>query len=118
MPKTYVRSLSPEFTGAQRRQLRALAHDFKPIVMIGHGGVSDSVIASLSQALYDHELVKVKVLNNFMGEIQEVAQDLAAGSNAALVQKVGRILLFYRQNPDNPQIVLVGSSKSAPGTAN
>ncbi|MGI5828977.1 MAG: YhbY family RNA-binding protein [Bradymonadia bacterium] len=107
MSKSYVRDLSPEFTGAQRRQLRALAHDYKPVVLVGHGGVSPSLIDALAQALYDHELVKVKVLNNFEGEIEDVAQDLAIGTNSALVQKLGRILLFYRQNPDDPKIVLV-----------
>ena len=106
MSKEYVLKLSENFTGTQRRQLRALAHDFKPIVLVGHQGVSENLIQSLAQALYDHELVKVKILNNFEGDIEAVAHDLAIGTESALVQKLGRILLFYKQNPDKPQIVL------------
>ena len=101
-----IQKLSPKLNGGQRRQLRGLAHSLKPIIQVGHGGVTEMLIKQLDQALFDHELVKVKVLNNFDGEIETVAIDLTKGTQSACVQQIGHILLFYRANPDEPVIVL------------
>ena len=48
-------------TGKQRRALRALGHHLEPVVQVGHAGITDGVVAALEQALWDHELVKVKL---------------------------------------------------------
>ena len=110
-----VQRLSPNLTGTQRRELRAMAHDLKPIVTIGFSGVNDGVCQALDIALYDHELVKVKVLNSYDGSLDEIADELCKATGCALAQKIGRILLCYRQNPDNPVIVLKAKgNKAAP----
>ena len=98
--------------GAQRRQLRGLAHSLKPIIQVGHGGVTDMLVQQLATALYDHELVKVRVLNNFDGELEEVAEALTKATESACVQQIGHILLFYKANPDKPVIELVKSQES------
>lgn len=106
-----IQKLSPKLKGAQRRQLRGLAHSLKPIVQIGQQGVTDMVVSQLETALYDHELVKVKVLNTFDGPIEDAAIELTKGTNSACVQQIGHILLFYKANPDNPVIELIQSSE-------
>lgn len=101
-----IQSLSPALTGAQRRMLRGMAHGMKPIVQIGHDGPMATVIAQLCQALYDHELVKVKVNSTYEGSLEEVAVTLAERTASACVQQIGHILLFYKANPDEPIIDL------------
>ena len=103
-----VQKLSPNLKGAQRRQLRGLAHALKPIVQVGHGGVTETLVAQLETALYDHELVKVKVLNNYDGDLEDVAIALTQATESACVQQIGHILLFYKANPDKPVIELEG----------
>lgn len=101
-----VQSLSKAFSGDQRRELRGLAHDLKPVVIVGQQGVTDALVAQVNQALYDHELIKVKVIGTFDGEIDDVAIALTKQTQSACVQQIGHILVFYKQNPDDPKIVL------------
>lgn len=99
-----VEDLSPNLTGKQRRHLRSLGHPLKPIVQVGQKGVSDGLIENLQQALLDHELVKVKVHDS--DEMEPVAQELHARTDAQLAQKIGKILLFYKPHPEDPTIRL------------
>ena len=101
-----IQKLSPKLNGGQRRQLRGLAHSLKPIVQVGHAGVTETLVSQLDRALLDHELVKVKVLGNYDGDIENVAIALTEGTQSACVQQIGHILLFYRANPDEPVITL------------
>ncbi len=101
-----VQALSKNYSGDQRRELRGLAHDLNPIVNVGMQGVTDALVAQVNQALYDHELIKVKVIGTFEGTLDEVAKALTEKTTAACVQQIGRILVFYKPNPDEPKIVL------------
>lgn len=101
-----IQKLSAGLNGDQRRQLRGLAHGLKPVVQVGHLGATEQVAKQLDVALYDHELVKVRVLNNYEGDMESVAIGLTESTQSACVQQIGRILLFYRANPDEPVIVL------------
>ena len=47
--------------GSQLQHLRGLAHHLDPIVHVGKGGVSDTVVEAANVALTDHELVKVRL---------------------------------------------------------
>lgn len=107
MQSGLIQKLSPALKGAQRRQLRGLAHSLKPVVQVGQQGVTEMVIRQLETALYDHELVKVKVNNTFDGAIEDAAEALASGTGSACVQQIGHILVYYKANPDKPVIELV-----------
>ncbi|NLT94429.1 MAG: ribosome assembly RNA-binding protein YhbY [Clostridia bacterium] len=93
-------------TGKQRRFLRALGNALDPIVQIGKGGVTDSVIFSLNEALTARELVKARVLKNCLEEVKDVAQKLTAATNSYLVQIIGRNIILYRPSEDKPLIEL------------
>jgi len=101
-----VLGLSGKMTGKQRRFLRSLAHALSPIVNIGHAGATGPVVTQTDGALTQHELVKVKILQSFPGGVADVAQTIAEGTNSALVQVLGRVLVFYRPHPIDPKIVL------------
>jgi len=96
---------SPVLDGRQRRHLRALAHHQKPVVQVGHEGVTPGVVAALDQALLTHELVKVRVLGDD-SDLEQLGAELAQATRSALAQSIGKILLFYRPHPKKPRIVL------------
>lgn len=99
-----VTKLSPALTGKQRRYLRSLGHGLRAIVLVGQKGVSEGLIENLDSALTSHELVKVKVHDG--ASIDEVARALHDATGAQLAQKIGKSLLFYRANPEEPEIRL------------
>lgn len=93
-------------TGKQRRFLRSMGNTLEPIVHVGKGGVSETVMSQLDEALESRELVKVKVLNNCLQEVAEVAEGLEAGTGADIAQIIGHNILFYRRAKEKPQIEL------------
>jgi len=93
-------------TGKQKRFLRAMGTAHDPIVQVGKNGVTDSVLFSLNEALDAREIVKIKVLKNSLDDTKNVAQELSEKTNSELVQVVGRNIILYKANKENPEIVL------------
>ena len=88
---------------AERKKYRRIAHHLHPIVMIGDGGVSDAVIAETNRALDDHELIKVKVNAMDRQDRGEMIDELVAACQEETVQRIGKIVVLYRRNPEaNP----------------
>jgi len=92
--------------GKQRRKLRALGHHLAAVVQVGHDGVTAGVLAALEQALWDHELVKVKLASEDRETREKQAEALVSGTGAELAQVLGRTVLLYKPNPDEPRIEL------------
>ncbi|MFW5825112.1 MAG: ribosome assembly RNA-binding protein YhbY [Marinobacter sp.] len=84
-------------SAAQRREYRAIAHNLKPIVIIGDKGLSGGLIQELDRALEDHELIKVKVASNDRDARAEVIGELCRQSGAELVQTIGKIAILLRR---------------------
>lgn len=93
-------------TGKQKRYLRSLAHHTNPIFQVGKGGVNDHLIRHISEALEVRELIKVTVLNNCMEDRSEVAEQLAQGAGAELVQVIGKIIVLYKESREHKTIEL------------
>ena len=98
-------------TSKQRAQLRGLAASEDTIVQVGKGGVTDSVIASVSAALKARELVKGRVLENSMLTAREACEALAEACKAEQVQVIGTKFVLYKRNEKEPRIVLVKDRK-------
>lgn len=95
-------SLSP----SQRRYLRSLAHDLKPVILLGAKGATEAVVKELDLALTHHELVKVKLSGGDKEERQEQIDFLAGGTGAENVQQIGHIVVLFRRNEDEPKLAL------------
>ena len=95
-----------ELSGKQRRHLRALGHHLSPVVQIGAAGLTENLVAAVDQALTDHELIKLKVGENAPDDRKEVSRRLAEATNSAEVQVLGRTILLYRPDPEEPRIKL------------
>lgn len=91
---------SPTLTARERAALKARAHSLEPVVQVGQGGLSESVIGETDRALNAHELIKVKVGMADRAERAELASALAAATGAAHVQSVGKIAILWRPRPD------------------
>jgi RNA-binding protein len=88
-------------TGKQRRKLRALGHHLEPVVMVGAQGVTAGVIGAAEQALFDHELIKVKIAEG-PDEREDAAKKLAEATESEVAQLLGRTaLLFKRRSEDS-----------------
>ena len=96
-------------TGKQRRALRALAHSLKPLLQLGKHGLSDQFLEQLNTALLQHELIKLKVLENAPNTPQESAKILEAQLELDVIQVIGRTIVLYRPHPEDPQIILPSS---------
>ena len=90
--------------GYQRKYLRGLAHDQKAVVQVGHGGVTEGVLAAVEAALLDHELIKVRLLKP--EDKRTSAKQLADGCSADLCGLVGHTVILYRPHPEEPVITL------------
>ncbi|HWK24379.1 MAG TPA: ribosome assembly RNA-binding protein YhbY [Ureibacillus sp.] len=93
-------------TGKQKRFLRAEAHHLTPIFQVGKGGVNDQMISQLRDVLEARELIKVRILDNCEEDKHEVANALAKGTNAELVQLIGLTVVLYKESRNNKKIVL------------
>ena len=105
----------PMLTGKQRRHLRALGHDLKPIVQVGKGGIDEGLVKAVDQALADHELVKIKVGEGAGLDRQEAADELAAQTHSEVAQVLGNTVLLYRPDPEDPQIELPRATRGDDG---
>jgi len=94
-------------TSKQRAHLKRLAHELKPVVQIGKGGVNDSTVTAIQDALTTRELMKVKVLDIAPDGAMEIGDALVkALDDTHLVQVIGRTLILYRPDPEQPEIRL------------
>ena len=93
-------------TGKQRSYLRALAHPLKPVVQIGHGGLTDAVLAAIEAALLIHELIKVRVTGNDEMSASELAPEVEQRTRASVAQVIGKTLVVYRGRKKDPVIIL------------
>lgn len=82
------------------RTLRGMAHHLDPIVAIGENGVTDNAVRELDRALTDHELVKVRLHMDDRAARGAVIEDLRQRSGATLVQRIGKVVVLYRANPE------------------
>ncbi|MGE4595116.1 MAG: ribosome assembly RNA-binding protein YhbY [Gammaproteobacteria bacterium] len=95
-----------KLTNNQKRYLRSLAHDLKPVVMVGQHGLSESVLAELQSSMVIHELLKIKVRAENREEKQQIIDKIVAFSAAAIVQVIGGVLVIYKPFDEDPVITL------------
>ena len=87
-------------TTRERAHLKARAHKLEPTVLVGHHGVTPSVITEVDRALTAHELIKVKILGDDRDAREAIGNQLCEGTDAAPVQRVGKVLVLWRPKPE------------------
>ncbi len=79
----------------QRKYLRGLAHKIKPVVYIGKGGVSSEILETTDTALDDHELIKIKFIDN-KDQKKAMAEVICRKTGSDLAGIIGHMAILYR----------------------
>jgi len=82
-----------------RREMRGIAHHLQVVVTVAEKGLSDSVLKETKRALQDHELIKVRINLLDKDLRKQVAEELAQKCRAFVIQKIGKVLVLYKNNP-------------------
>jgi RNA-binding protein len=77
------------------RELKARSQKLKPVIHLGHDGITDSLLAALDQALADHGLVKVRFTDH-KSERKQLAADLANRTASRPILLVGHTVTLHR----------------------
>ncbi|MFV0396289.1 MAG: ribosome assembly RNA-binding protein YhbY [Coprobacillaceae bacterium] len=83
-------------TGKQKRYLRSQGHNLQAIFQIGKDGLHLSQIDGIKDALYAHELIKIKILETCATSKNEVALELSRQTKADVVQILGRTIILFK----------------------
>jgi RNA-binding protein len=102
VPATNPKKKSLMPSGELRRRLRGVAHSLEPVVQIGKEGITSPLIKQVTRALFDHELIKVRIGSECPSSRFEVADRLGGEPGVNVVQIVGRVVILYKRHPDEP----------------
>ena len=83
-------------TSKERADLRGQATVLDTTLMVGKGGVTESVIAEADNQLTARELVKGKVLEGAMMTPREVCDEICEATGAEGVAVIGTKFVIYR----------------------
>ena len=83
-------------TPAQRKSLKADAHDLSPVVMIGGDGLTPAVIKEAKLAISHHALIKVRVFGDEREARIAIYEELCDKLDAAPVQHIGKLLVLWK----------------------
>jgi RNA-binding protein len=87
-------------SAAERKLLKARAHQLEPVVMIGTKGLTDEVVKEVDVALKAHELIKVRAAG-LEREAREAAfKALCERTGAESVQAIGKVFVIYRKRDE------------------
>lgn len=93
-------------TSKQRAYLRGMANTIDTILIVGKGGIIDTVIAQADSALEARELIKGRVLENSDITSRIAADEIAQKVNADVVQVIGSKFVLFRQKKKESQYKL------------
>ncbi|HUI62849.1 MAG TPA: YhbY family RNA-binding protein [Steroidobacteraceae bacterium] len=105
---------APDLSDRQRRHLRGLAHELKPVIRLGGAGLTEAVARETARALHDHELIKVKAAASGDRDAREALfADLARRTGSALIHRIGNVAVLYRPRAEMPRILIPDRSPPA-----
>ncbi len=85
-------------TTKQRSNLRRMAHNLTPVVIVGKEGVTEQVLKSINDVLEARELIKIRLLNNCSLTTREVSAKVCEALDAEGVQCIGSIVVVYKRS--------------------
>jgi|GEM_PF-382543 len=88
-------------TSKTRAELKAQANHLPALFQVGKGGVSEALLNQTRDAFRTRELIKLKALLETIPEPPEaLAEQIAEGCGAEVVQVIGGSMIFYKENPE------------------
>ena len=94
--------------GKQKRYLRSLAVNIKPIAQIGKDGLGENTYKNkekvieiayktVNDAFNTHELIKLSVLKSCDLSLNEICVEICARCHCELVQTIGKTIVLYKR---------------------
>ncbi len=96
----HLRNSAMNLTTKQKQYLKGLAHDLKPVVMLGQYGLTEGVLAEIDAALGHHELIKVKVSAADRDTKKLIVEAIVRESQGVQVQVMGNVLTLFRPSEE------------------
>lgn len=93
-------------TSKQRAVLRGIASTTETIFQIGKGGIPDTLVKQVEDAIKVREIVKIKVLDNSSYTAEQAASELAEKTDSEVVQVIGSKVVLFKRNKKEPVIKL------------
>lgn len=93
-------------TSKQRAYLKSLAAVLEPTFQLGKASVTPEFTNAIVENFNTHELVKIHVLKNCLDEPKTIGITIAERTNSQLVQVIGRKIVLYKPDKNDPKIVL------------
>ena len=87
-------------TSKQKSYLKGQAHSLSAYVTLGKNGLTGAVLKEMDKTLEDHELIKVRVIEEDREIFQSTIKTLESETGSNLVGSLGRIAIFFRLNPN------------------
>ena len=82
----------------QKRFLRKLGHNLKPVILIGSSGIKESLLQEIDTTIEKHELIKIKVKTSDRNQRNKIITEICEISKSSLVNSIGNTALIYRAN--------------------
>jgi putative YhbY family RNA-binding protein len=95
--------MPPSLSSRERAHLKARAHALEPVVHIGQGGLTSSVMAEIERSLDAHGLIKVRAAGAERDERKAMFEAICSHTDAARVQSVGKVIVLWRPQPEAPK---------------
>lgn len=93
-------------TSKQRAYLKGLAMDIDPIFQIGKASLTPEITDAVSECFNKRELIKISVLKNCIDDPRIIGEAIAERTRSELVQVIGKKIVLYKPDRDNPKIIL------------
>lgn len=80
-------------------ELKNASQKLDPILRLGKGGLSESVISEVNLHLKKRHLIKMKLLPSFLDQFdrKDVAKELANLTKSKLIQQVGGTVVLFKR---------------------
>ncbi len=101
-----MKSAPMKLSESQKKFLRGLGHELKPVIMVGDAGLTDSLLNEFCSTIEHHELIKVRVRVGDREMRDGIISQLCEKGSAELVTRIGNVALVYRRNEEKQQIPL------------
>lgn len=95
-------------TSKQRAYLMSLASNLNPVFQVGKASLTPELTQAIDECFHNNELIKVAVLKNCFDDPRAIGEMVAERTHSQLVQVIGKKIVLYKPNKDNPKIELPG----------
>lgn len=93
-------------TSKQRAYLKSLASTLEPVFQVGKSSITPEITEAIGECFNTRELIKINVLKNCMYDPKAIAEVIAERTRSQVVQVIGKKIVLYKENKENPKIVL------------